>query len=117
MLNKPKFNLFKSTNYAIEGLKDIFQNEKSFKIQLLAMAVLSVIVFILNLSYIKTSIMIISLFLPLLGEIANSAIERAVDLVTLEHHHLAKKAKDAGAALVFVSYFVVFLIWITVLFY
>jgi len=117
LLNKPKFNLFRNTNYAIEGLKDIFQNEKSFKIQLLAFAIFCVIVFILNLSYIKTSIMIISLFLPLLGEIANSAIERTVDLVTLEHHHLAKKAKDAGAALVLMSYFVVFLIWISVLFY
>ena len=81
------------------------------------MTIFSVIIFILNLSYIKTSIMIISLFLPLLGEIANSAIERTVDLVTLKHHYLAKKAKDAGAALVFMSYFVVFLIWICVLLY
>ena len=117
LLNKPKYNLFKNTNYAIEGLKDIFQNEKSFKTQLLALIILSGIIFFLNFSYIKTSIMIISLFLPLLGEIANSAIERAVDLVTLEHHHLAKKAKDAGAALVFMSYFVVFLIWMSVFFY
>lgn len=117
MLNKPKFNLFKNTNYAIDGLKDIFKNEKSFKLQLFAFVLSSVIVFILDLSYIKTSIMIISLFLPLLGEIANSAIERTVDLATLEHNHLAKKAKDAGAALVFISYLVVFLIWISVLFY
>ena len=117
MLNKPKYNLFKNANYAIEGLKDIFQNEKSFKMQLFALVILSVMIIFLNLSYIKTSIMIISLFLPLLGEIANSAIERTVDLVTLEHHHLAKKAKDAGAALVFMSYFVVFLIWMTILLY
>lgn len=117
MLNKPKYNLFKNTNYATDGLKDIFQNEKSFKMQLLALIILSAIIIFLNLPYIKTSIMIISLFLPLLGEIANSAIERTVDLVTLEHHHLAKKAKDAGAALVFMSYFVVFLIWVCVLVY
>lgn len=117
MLNKPKFNIFKNTNYAIDGLKDIFQNEKSFKIQLIVLITSSVMVFILNLSYIKTSIMFISLFLPLLGEIVNSAIERAVDLVTLEQNNLAKKAKDAGAALVLMSYFVVFLIWISVLFY
>ncbi len=117
MLNKPKYNLFKNTNYAIEGLKDIFQNEKSFKMQLSALVILTIIIIFLNLSYVKTAIMIISLFLPLLGEITNSAIERAVDLVTLEHHHLAKKAKDAGAALVFMSYFVVFLVWISVLLY
>lgn len=117
MLNKPKYNLFKNANYAIEGLKDIFQNEKSFKMQLFALAILSIMIIFLDLSYIKTSIMVISLFLPLLGEIANSAIERTVDLVTLKHHYLAKKAKDAGAALVFMSYFVVFLIWMTILLY
>ncbi len=117
MLNKPKYNLFKNTNYAIEGLKDIFQNEKSFKAQLIAFLALIVLVFFLDMSYIKTSIMIISLFLPLLGEITNSAIERTVDLVTLKPHHLAKKAKDAGAALVFMSYVVVVLIWLSVLLY
>ena len=117
MFNKPKYSLFKNTNYAIEGLKDIYKHEKSFKAQLIAFFILSAIAIFLNLGYIKTSIIIISLLLPLLCEIANSAIERTVDLVTLEHHHLAKKAKDAGAAMVFVAYFIVFTIWLSVIFY
>ena len=117
MFNKPKYNLFKNTNYAIAGLKDIYQNETSFKAQLLAFFILAVIALFLNLSYVKTSIMIVSLFLPLLCEIANSAIERTVDLVTLEHHELAKKAKDAGATMVFMAYFIVTVIWLLVIFY
>ncbi len=116
MLNKPKYNLFKNTNYALAGLKDIFQNEKSFKAQLMAFFILGIFAFLLHLSYVKTSIMIISLFLPLICEVANSAIERTVDLVTLEHHELAKKAKDAGAALVFMAYFIVFMVWILTLY-
>ncbi|XSZ47202.1 diacylglycerol kinase [Francisella noatunensis] len=38
------------------------------------------------------------------AEIINRAIERVVDLVTTDYHILAKKAKDAGSALVFVSF-------------
>jgi diacylglycerol kinase (ATP) len=117
LLNKPKYNLFKNTNYAIAGLKDIYQNETSFKAQLIAFASLCVVALFLNLGYIKTSIMIVSLFLPLLCEVANSAIERTVDLVTLEYHELAKKAKDAGATMVFIAYIVVFVIWLLVIFY
>ena len=37
------------------------------------------------------------------------------DLVTFEHHELAKRAKDAGAALVFVSFFMMASIWILTL--
>ena len=117
MFNKPKYNLFKNTNYAIAGIKDIFENESSFKAQLLAFFLLSVVAFIIGSSYLQISIMIVSLFLPLLCEIANSAIERTVDLVTLEHHELAKKAKDAGAAMVFMAYFIVAIVWILVIFH
>ncbi len=115
MFNKPKYNLLKNTNYAIAGLKDIYKNESSFKAQLLAFFLLSIVVFFLGLSYVKTSILVVSLLLPLLCEIANSAIERAVDLVTLEHNELAKKAKDAGAAMVFMAYFIVAVIWLLVI--
>jgi diacylglycerol kinase (ATP) len=114
MLNKPKYNLFRNTSYALDGLKDIYKNESSFKVQLLVFVVFSVIAIILPISYIKTSVMVVILFLPLLSEVANSAIERTVDLVTLEHHELAKKAKDAGATMVFLSYFIVVIVWILV---
>ncbi len=117
MLNKPKYDLFKNTSYALDGLKDIFKNESSFKAQLLAFGVFGTLALLLPISYIKTSIMVVILFLPLISEITNSAIERTVDLVTLEHHELAKKAKDAGAAMVFASYFVVFVVWILTLLY
>jgi diacylglycerol kinase (ATP) len=50
-----------------------------------------------------------------MAEIMNSAIERTVDLVTFDHHELAKRAKDAGAALVFVSLVMLGFIWIVTL--
>ena len=43
------------------------------------------------------------LFLVLIVELINSAIEAAVDRISLEHHRLAKRAKDIGAAAVMLS--------------
>ncbi len=117
MLNKPKYNLFKNTKYALEGLIDILKNESSFKAQLLAFVALGIIALILPLSYVQKSIMILILLLPLLAEVINSAIERVVDLVTQDYHILAKQAKDIGATIVFLSYSIVFIVWMVVLLY
>ena len=51
----------------------------------------------------------------LLAEATNSAIERVVDLVTLEHHHMAGRAKDMGSAIVFLSIFIFVITWVIVL--
>lgn len=114
-LNKPKHNLFHNTVYAIEGFMDIVKNETSFKWQLLHLLVLGIVAWSLPLSFGESSILFISLFLPILAEIMNSAIERVVDLVTQEYHILAKQAKDVGATLVLVSFIVTVLIWASVL--
>ena len=114
-LNKPKYTLFKNTTYALAGLVDITKHESSFKLQLLLFAVMSVVAWLLPISFAHSAVLNISLFIPIMAEITNSAIERVVDLVTLEYHELAKRAKDAGAALVFVSLVVTGAIWLTVL--
>ncbi len=114
-LNKPKYTLFKNTTYALAGLVDITKHESSFKLQLLLFVVMGVVAWLLPVSFGHSAILNISLFIPIMAEITNSAIERVVDLVTLEYHELAKRAKDAGAALVFVSLVVTGAIWLTVL--
>jgi len=114
-LNKPKYTLFKNTTYALAGLKDIVQHESSFKLQILLFVVMSIVAWNLPITFVQASILSLSLFIPIMAEITNSAIERGVDLVTLEYHELAKRAKDAGAALVFVSLVFTGAIWMSVL--
>lgn len=115
-LNKPKYTLFKNTQYALAGLKDIILNESSFKLQILGFVFFNIVVFFLPIQLTFKMILSLSLFIPILAEIVNSAIERAVDLVTLEYNELAKRAKDAGSALVFVSIVFTVLIWLCVLY-
>jgi len=114
-LNKPKHNLFRNGMYAVEGFIDIVKNETSFKWQLLMLFILGIVAWVLPISFAYSSILFLSLFIPILAEVANSALERVVDLVTQDYHILAKQAKDAGATLVLLSLIVMAMIWMSVL--
>ncbi len=111
MLNKPKHNLFRNGRYALEGLLDIIKNETSFKWQILLFVVAGVVAWMLPIKFAYSAVLSLSLFVPLLAEIVNSAIERVVDLVTQDYHILAKNAKDAGAAIVLTSLLFTALVW------
>ncbi|MBU0632476.1 diacylglycerol kinase [bacterium] len=113
--NKPKYTLFKNATYALEGFIEITKHESSFKLQLLLFAVMNVVAWTLNISFMNSAILSLSLFIPIIAEVTNSAIERVVDLVTVEHHIMAKRAKDAGATLVLLSLVLTGLIWIVIL--
>jgi diacylglycerol kinase (ATP) len=113
--NKPKYTLFKNASYALSGLIEVIKNETSFQIELFFMLLMGVVAIFLPISFGYKAILLISLLVPLMAELANSAIERVVDLVTKEYHILAKHAKDAGSALVLVSIITTTLVWITVL--
>ena len=59
--------------------------------------------------------MIASVLLVLIIELLNSAIEAVVDRISPEKHELAKRAKDAGSAAVFVALLNLVLVWALVL--
>ena len=64
----------------------------------------------------EKAIMIASVLLVLIVELLNSAVEAAVDRISLENHHLAKRAKDIGSAAVFLSLVNVAAVWLLILF-
>lgn len=111
MRNQPKYNFFKNTGYALAGLKDLVKTESSFKIEVIIVAILLPTIFLFSVSLETKLIMFITLIGMPLAEAINSAIERAVDLVTLDHHEMAKRAKDAGSAIVFISIFIFVITW------
>lgn len=115
-LNKPKYTLFKNTTYALAGLADISKTESSFKLQIVLFVVMNIVAWFLPLPFHLQALLSLSLFIPLMAEVTNSAIERVVDLVTMDYHELAKRAKDAGAALVFLSLVLTGAIWAAVLY-
>ena len=115
MRNQPKYNFFKNTSYAINGLKDLIKTETSFKIELIITIILLPIIIFVDATLTNKALMFISLMGMILAETINSAIERVVDLVTLEHHHMAGRAKDVGSAIVFLSIFIFVVTWSIIL--
>ncbi|ADD66898.1 diacylglycerol kinase [Denitrovibrio acetiphilus DSM 12809] len=111
MLNKQKFGLIRNTSFAIQGLTEVFRNESSFKTEVYIFIVCQLVFFLLPVPMLAKAILSTSSFLPLFAELANSAIERNVDLVTMEFDEKAKAAKDAGSAMVFASFIITGVIW------
>lgn len=111
MRNQPKYHFFKNTTYAINGLKDMIANETSFKIELVLVLILLPILCVLPLDLLYKLVMFIALVGIPMAEAINSAIERVTDLVTLEYHEMAGRAKDAGSAIVFLSIVIFVVVW------
>jgi diacylglycerol kinase (ATP) len=114
--NQPQYHLFKNARYAFEGLREVFAHETSFKIEVLFSFIVWIALVFVAMPLVAKAVLGSSLLIVLAAELANSAIERVVDLVTREHHPLAKQAKDAGAALVLVSIALTAAIWLTTLY-
>jgi diacylglycerol kinase (ATP) len=115
MRNQPKYNFFKNTSYAMQGILDLIKTETSFKIELILVLLLLPVIILLDITLIHKSLLFISMMGMLIAEAINSSIERVVDLVTLQYHEMAKRAKDAGSAIVFLSIIVFVITWIIVL--
>ncbi|MEA3289171.1 MAG: diacylglycerol kinase [Campylobacterota bacterium] len=115
MISKPKYNFYKNTIYALKGMRDLIKTEVSFKIELVFVALLSIFIYFVDFETTDKLLMFITLMLILICEAANSAIERVVDLVTLEYNEMAGRAKDAGSAMVFLSILLCVIVWSIIL--
>ena len=111
MRNQPKYSIFKNASYAIDGLKDLLKNETSFKLEVIFFIILLPVIIFIDVSFYEKLFMAFSLVLILIVEALNGAIERVVDLVTLEYQEMAKRAKDAGSSAVLISVIFACFVW------
>jgi diacylglycerol kinase (ATP) len=86
-------------------------NETSFKIELGLVVILLPVLYLLPLDLLSKLVMFIALMGIPMAEAINSAIERVTDLVTLEYHEMAGRAKDAGSSVVFLSIVIFVVVW------
>ena len=99
-------NLFskerRSFKFAFEGIVYVFKTQINFKIQLSLGVFAIIFAFILNFSSVEWAILLVCICLVLSSELANTAVESAVDLTTEEIHPKAKIAKDVSAGVVLI---------------
>jgi diacylglycerol kinase (ATP) len=100
-----------AAGYSIAGLRATFQHEAAFRQESLLVLLLFPLAFIVGDSPSEWAILVGPLFLTLIIEVVNSAIEAVVDLVSPDHHPLAGRAKDMGSAAVFLALTLLFLTW------
>lgn len=85
------------------GIVVAVKEEAHMKIHLLAAFVAVSLAFMFRLSVQEWLVLLVVIALVISLELINTAIERAVDLVTEEFHPLAKAAKDIAAGAVLVA--------------
>ena len=107
--------VWNALNYSLAGLRAAYKNEDAFRQEVLLAMLLIPIAITLPVSSIGRALMISSVFLVLIVELLNSAIEAAVDRISLDHHRLSKRAKDIGSAAVLLALSNVAVIWALVL--
>ena len=122
MLDKSPFKgktglqrVWNACHYSLAGLQAAFSHEDAFRQEAFLAAVLIPVSLFLPASGVAHALMIASVVLVLIVELLNSAIEAVVDRVSLDHHHLSKRAKDIGSAAVMLSLLNVVAVWVCVL--
>ena len=102
---------FRSLGFSLEGFWAALKHEPSFREDLIFVAILTPLAVILPVNAVSTALMIAALFLIIIVELLNSAIEWTIDYISTEKHPMAKRAKDMASAAVFLSYVNCIAVW------
>lgn len=103
--------ILNAAGYSLDGLSAAFKGEAAFRQLVLLNVVLLPLAFWLDVSPVERALMVAVGLLSLIVELFNSAVEAAIDRISLDRHPLSKNAKDMGSAAQFVSLSLIALVW------
>lgn len=95
--------IVKAFGYSFEGLRATYASEAAFRQELWLCAGAIPIACWLDVTASERALLIGSLFLVLIVELLNTAMETIVDRISPDIHPLSKKAKDIGSAVVLMA--------------
>ena len=107
--------IINASGYSWKGLKAAWKHEVAFRQELILALVAIPLAFYLAENKYELLWLISPLFLLIIAELINSAIEAVVDRISDEYHELSGRAKDIGSAIVFVSLVLSVVVWLVVL--
>lgn len=107
--SQPIKRFFKSFSFAAQGIVYGVRKEANLKFHLFVTLITVASGFFFSISKIEWLMVLSAVFGMIALELMNTAVEKTVDLVTKDYHHLAKAAKDtaAGAVLIYAVYAVI----------
>jgi len=95
--------LINATRYSRDGLVEAWREEDAFRQEVLLAAVLVPLALWLPVTVVERVLLVGVVFIVLIVELINSAVEAAVDRDSLEINPLGKRAKDLGSAAVMLA--------------
>ncbi|HET9462385.1 MAG TPA: diacylglycerol kinase [Thiobacillus sp.] len=104
-----------AAGYSWAGLSAAFRHENAFRQEVFLALLLIPLALYLGETGIERALMAGAVLLVLMVELLNSALEAAVDRISLEHHPLIKRAKDMGSAAVMIALVNVAVVWALIL--
>ena len=107
--------LWSASIYSARGLKVCYLSEYAFRLEVWLALFLVPVGYWLGESSIEKVLLIFPIFLVLIVEMLNSAIEAVVDRVGLEPHELSGFAKDVASAAVLISLVIFLVTWVIIL--
>ena len=114
---KPGFSsitrIIAATRNSARGIRDAWQHESAFRQDIGLSLLLLLLSFWLAQTTVEWLLLILPLFLLLIVEILNSAIENIVDRIGEERHILSGRAKDMGSAAVFFCLTLIAVVWLS----
>ncbi|MBO7244039.1 MAG: diacylglycerol kinase [Alphaproteobacteria bacterium] len=108
-------HIHKACACSYDGMKAAFKSEIAFRQDLNVCACLFILALLLPASLTQKLLMIMSLFIIMITELANTAIETTIDRISADIHPLSKKAKDIGSALVFLAFIQMVIVYLTII--
>ncbi len=116
--NKANFaRVVRAAGYSMKGLKAAYLNEAAFRQEIWCSIILIPLAFYFGDGVIEKILLVGSVFLVLIAELLNSAVEAVVDRIGSEYHELSGRAKDIGSAAVFMAMVLLVLTWFLILVY
>nr|BBH88566.1 diacylglycerol kinase [Thermosporothrix sp. COM3] len=88
--------------YAFEGIWYGLRTQRNLRIHVVIAGIAVLLSFLLRLSLAEFALILLTIALVIAAELVNTSIECCIDLVSPEHHPLAKRAKDSAAGAVLV---------------
>jgi len=93
------------------GLRQAILTEEAFQLYAFLSVFLLPLAFIIAEDYVQLILLFGTVFLVLITELLNTAVEAVVDRVSLDAHELSGRAKDMGSAAVTLALILFAVVW------
>lgn len=108
---KNKFSAAKAVMHTLQGVRDLWQHERAFRLEIYILLILAPVIYILNVSVLFKLTLVLLMLFTMVVEAINSAIEAVVDRISMEIHEKSRLAKDMGSAAVGITLVMNVLMW------